>query len=96
LFLPYPACLSLEGTGTHFDPLDSVITFDPPTAVWPLFTLVTDETTIASLILVMPSWFAGSDNEPVTITVTTGDQSVSASVDIEFVPSMMGEENNIQ
>ncbi len=96
LFLPYPAWLSLEGTGTHFDPLASVITLDPPTALWPLFTLVTDSTNIISFILVMPAWFAGSDNETVTITVTTGDISVSATVDIEFVPSMMGEENNIQ
>jgi hypothetical protein len=58
--------------------------------------MVTDSTNITSFILVMPSWFAGSDNEPVTITVTTGDQSVSATVNIEFVPSMMGEEINIK
>ncbi len=57
--------------------------------------MVTNETTITSFILVMPSWFAGSDNETVTITVTTGDISVSAGVDIEFVPSMIGKEINI-
>jgi hypothetical protein len=90
-FMPYPAWISLEGTGTHFDPLDSVITFDPPTAVWPLFTMVTDSTNITLFILVMPSWFAGSDSEPVTITVTTGDIAVSATINIEFVPSMLGE-----
>ena len=96
LFFPSPVWISLEGTGTNFEQSVSVITFDPPSSVWPLFTMVTDETTITSFILVMPSWFAGSDNEPVTITVTTGDISVSATVDIEFVPSMMGEENNLK
>jgi len=81
-----PALMFIEGTDTHFDQLHSLITFDPPTSVFALHSVVVSATKICSLLLVMPSWYAGAENETVTVRVETGTEVIFDTFEIEMLP----------
>ena len=82
--------MHIEGINTHFN-MSSSINFYPANAVFPLGKLVINNTNIYSLILVLPSWLTGAENENVTVTVTTGEEVVSDTFDVELLPSLLDE-----
>jgi len=81
-----PALIFIEGTNTHFEQLSSLITFDPTTSVFALHSVVLSDTKICSLLLVMPSWYAGAENETVTVKVKTGTEVIFDTFEIEMFP----------
>jgi len=89
--LPIPVLMLIEGTNTHFDKKSSVISFEPVTSAFSLPPLVLNETTIRSLILVLPSWFATAEDNTVTVVVSTGTEVVSDTFEIEMLPSLLDE-----
>jgi hypothetical protein len=44
---------------------------------------------IWNIVLVMPGWFAGTGDQEVTVTVTTGDEIVSDSFLIQELPFIL-------
>jgi len=54
-------------------------------------------TTIWQLILVNPAWLVGYEQtETVTVTVTTGTESVSGTFAIDLLPFILDEQKNIK
>ena len=84
--------LNILGDGTSFDD-SSLVVYSPSSAVFALKPSVVDAQQINQLIFVKPSWLAGVWNasETVTVTVTTGSDTVSSTFVIEMLPLILEE-----
>ena len=76
-WIPLPYLLVIKGEGTHFKVFKTKLEFEPEGAVLPLWPLVWSETSIWSIILVMPSFLEGEEDQIVTVTVNTESEVVS-------------------
>ena len=64
-------------------------TFQPSLMVFSFPPLVLGELYIWDIILVMPSWLAGAEDQIVTVTVTTEDEVVSGDFEIKLLPLIL-------
>lgn len=85
--LPY--LLVIKGNETSFQAFETTVAYDPSDAVLKLFPIVLGNNYIWNIILVMPSWFAGTGDQEVAVTVTTGDEIVSDSFTIRELPFIL-------
>ena len=84
-----PKLLVIEGIDTSFQPFKTTVAYEPRNAVLKLFPIVLGDNHIWNLILVMPGWFAGTGDQEVTVTVTTGDEVVSDDFLIQELPFIL-------
>jgi hypothetical protein len=82
--------LRIEGTDTTFTSTDSLITFQPASAVMLLPPLVKDNDTIIMFIYLMPRLLTGP-LDIVEVTVTTGSEVVSEDLEIVLLPFFLEE-----
>jgi len=54
-----------------------------------LFPIILGNDYIWNIVLIMPGWFAGSGDQEVTVTVTTGDEVVSDDFSIQELPFIL-------
>lgn len=88
-WVPLPRLIVIEGNDTHFMAFDTTLGFKPAKAVCACFPLVWDNFYIWDLVWVMPGWFAGMEDQTVTVTVTTGDEIVEGSFEIKMLPCFL-------
>ena len=81
-----PQLLVIEGNETSFQPFKTTIAYDPRDAVLKLFPIVLGDNYIWNIVLIMPGWFAGTGDQEVTVTVTTGDEIASDAFSIQELP----------
>ena len=80
-----PTLMVIRGSGTNFQAFQSQVTFSPAVIGTPV--LVLGKETILRLILVNPSWLVGGATDGIlTVTVTTGSESVSGTVNVQMLP----------
>jgi hypothetical protein len=92
-----PAFVFINGKGTNFALSKTDLYYESVFSVFPLSVLVLGPTTIWQLILVNPAWLVGYEQtETVTVTVTTGTESVSGTFAIELLPFILDEQKNIK
>lgn len=84
-----PKLLVIEGNETSFQPFKTTIAYDPRDAVLKLFPIVLGDNYIWNIVLIMPSWFAGTGDQEVTVTVTTDDEVVSDDFLIQELPFIL-------
>jgi hypothetical protein len=87
--IPLPYLLFIKGEGTHFKAFVTSLSFEPPEAVYRFWPLVLGKSSIWDIILVMPSWLAGEEDQTVNVTVKTGNEIVSDDFLIKL-PSLPG------
>jgi hypothetical protein len=86
-WIPLLMFLRIVGTNTHFDG-SSQVTFDPPGAVMAL-SIRGDEEHHFIIGLLMPLWLAST--QAVNLTVTTGEEMVSETLNLKPLPFMLTE-----
>jgi len=84
-----PSLVVIKGNETSFQPFKTTIAYDPRDAIFKLFPIVLGNDYIWNIVLVMPGWFAGTGDQEVTVTVTTGDEIVSDSFLIQELPFIL-------
>ncbi len=83
--------LKIEGSNSHFDRSVTEVSFSPDNAVI-MLPWVIDETTINCFGLLMPRWWAKVD--AIEVTVTTGSEEATATLEINLLPFPLEQENN--
>ncbi len=81
--VPLPYLLVLQGNGTNFTWLKTRLSFNPNRAIVSLFLfplVFPDDQYIWDLILVLPSIVAGAGDQPVTVVVTTDNETVTGTL----------------
>ena len=78
--------LRIVGTETHFDGSSSKVSFDPNGAVMAL-PMLGDRRHIFMIGLLMPEWM--SPAESIEVTVTTGSENVSETLNLNSLPFML-------
>ena len=86
-WIPLPAILAIEGSGTNFAQGTSKPAYSPDRAVIALPPLVLNAELIWQTVLVNPAWLAGAGNQTVTCTVDGG----SDDFDINLLPFILDE-----
>jgi hypothetical protein len=86
-----PSFLTIKGTNTSFN-ASTKVTFDPKNSVLQLMKRVVDEETIATFVLVMPSWFAIADSQEIALKVTTGPEEAQSAVDVKMLSTVLSGE----
>jgi hypothetical protein len=81
-----PRLLVIAGNNTHFKAFNTTVDYQPSRAVLPFCPLILDELCLWNIILVMPSWLAGKEDQTVTVTVTTDSEVVSSDFSIYLLP----------
>jgi len=93
--IPLPYLMVIEGTGTHFRAFKTTLRFEPPGAIFPFFPLIWGDLYIWDLIWVMPAWFAGAEDQSVTVTVATEDEIdeiVEGDFEIKLLPFILDQQ----
>ena len=93
-WIPLPYLMVIAGNNTHFKCFNSRLSFEPPLMVFPCFPIVWDEIYIWDFVLVMPGWLAGFDDQTVTVTVTTGDETVEDDFEVKLLPFILNNPNH--
>ncbi len=88
-WIPLPVFMSIRGIHTHFNSA-SRVTFTPP-SVMALPMLINPETLLC-FGLMLPAWVTGQAVESIVVSVTTGIENATGSVDIMLLPFLLGEE----
>jgi len=81
--VPLPYLLVLQGNGTNFTWFKTRLSFNPNRAIVSLFLfplVFPDDQYIWDLILVLPSIVAGAGDQPVTVVVTTDNETVTGTL----------------
>jgi hypothetical protein len=81
--------LIIKGTDTSFQPFKTTISYDPRDAIFKLVPIILGNDYIWNIVLIMPSWFAGTGDQEVTVMVTTGDEVVSDDFLIQELPFIL-------
>jgi len=82
-----PVVIRIQGENTNFNILQSRMSFSPSNAVVPTPRLVLGKKNILQLIFVNPPWLAARAEEgTLEVTVTTGSEAVTDTVDIQMLP----------
>jgi hypothetical protein len=82
-----PVVMRIQGENTNFTILQSRVSFSPSNAVVPMPRLVVGKRNILQLIFVNPPWLAGGATEgTLEVTVTTGSEVVTDTVNIQMLP----------
>jgi hypothetical protein len=84
--MPMLLFLRIVGTETHFDSSSSEVSFDPKGAVMAL-PMLGDRKHIFMIGLLMPGWM--SPAESIEVTVTTGAENVSDTLNLNSLPFML-------
>ncbi len=90
-WIPLPVLIVCVASGTHFNQSTTTLTFNPATSAMPITLWVFNETNVWSLTLIMPSWFAGAEDEILTVTVTTGTDWIADTISIKMLPYPLDE-----
>ena len=88
-WISLPYLMVIAGNNTHFKRFNSRLSFEPPLMVFPCFPIVWDSFYIWDLVLVMPGWLAGFEDQTVTVTVTTGDETVEDDFEVKLLPFIL-------
>jgi hypothetical protein len=89
-WVPLPALMFIEGTGTSFAFLSTTPVYTPAAAVIALPAIVWGPESMWQLILVNPAWLAGiADETPQTVTVTVGTDT--DTITVELLPFILDE-----
>ena len=86
-WMPLPVFMSIRGTNTHFGSSSS-LTFNPP-SVMALPMMINPET-IFCFGLMMPAWMTGQSGESLEVSVTTGTEKATGSVEVRLLPFLLG------
>jgi len=82
-----PTLMVLQNDSANFNILTSRVSFSPARAVTPLPRLVLGPHTIWQLVFVNPPWLAGGATDgTLTVTVTTGTETVTGDTNIQMLP----------
>jgi len=92
-WITLPYLLVIKGAKTHFQAFTTTLDFQPPQAVVPLGAIVWDQYYIWERVLVMPSWVAGEEDQTVIVTVTTKDETLQGSFEIELFPFLLDQKS---
>ncbi len=84
-----PQLLVIKGTDTSFQPFKTTIAYDPRDAIFKLVPIILGNDYIWNIVLIMPGWFAGTGDQEVTVTVTTGDETASDAFLIQELPFLL-------
>ena len=85
-WIPLPYLMIIKGEGTHFKFFKTTLEYNPPGVVFPFWPLVLSELYIWDIVLVMPGWLAGKEDQTATITVTTEEEVVESDFTINLLP----------
>ncbi len=92
-WIPLPYLMVIEGKGTHFEPFKTGLSFEPLVVIFPCFQIVWDSFYIWDFVLVMPGWLAGFEDQTVTVTATTGDETVEGDFEVKLLPFILNNPN---
>jgi hypothetical protein len=84
-----PSLVVIKGNETSFQPFKTTVAYDPRDAIFKLFPIILGNDYIWNIVLIMPGWFAGTGDQEVTVTVTTGDEIVSDDFLIQELPFIL-------
>jgi hypothetical protein len=90
-WIPLPFFMSIRGTNTHFSGA-SKVTLTPPSVMPPL-TFVFHQQALFCMGLMMPGWVTGQLGESLEVSVKTGLENVTGSIDVNLMPFMLVEES---
>ena len=85
-WLPTMVFLRVQGTDTHFDAFTEV-EFSPESVR--ALSMVANQETLFCLGLLMPSWVTGPTGDSMTVTIKTGPEEVSDTVEMSLLPFML-------
>jgi len=94
--IPLAYLMFIKGEGTHFRAFGTSLSFDPPEAVFPFWPIVLGNSSIWDIILVMPGWLAGVEDQTVTVTVTTEDEMVSGDFTLKLLPFILDRSRSLK
>lgn len=96
ILLPY--LMVIAGEGTHFNFFNTTLAYEPSGVVFPFLPLIWSELYIWDIILVMPSWLAGEEDQMVTVTVTTETENevVKGDFEIKSLPFIFDQEGVVE
>lgn len=95
IILPY--LMTIEGTDTNFVISSTKVSFTPAGSILGTPPLILDAESILQLTFVNSSLFlAWTEDETVTVTVTTGTEVATDAVAIEMLPFPLDEQKNIK
>lgn len=92
-WMPLPYLMVIEGKGTHFETFETELSFEPPPVIFPCFHIIWDNYYIWDFVLVMPGWLAGFEDQTVTVTATTGDETVEDDFEVKLLPFILKNPN---
>ena len=87
-WIPLPVLMIIQTIEFYFDE-SATLSFDPPELVLPITLWAISEDTIWSLVLVMPSWLVGTEDDGVNWTVTTDSGMLGSWIEITMLPFIL-------
>jgi len=87
-WMPLPVVMSIRGTNTHFGNSSSLV-FNPSSVIG--LPMMINPETIFCFGLMMPAWITQQAGESIEVSVTTGTEQATGSVDLMLLPFLLGE-----